>query len=205
MYHLSFDATGVLFLFDSIGSFVCAREHRMEERPLIDRISALCQSYLRELTQCEGARHLYRGERTSSIFELRECPTDRTPRDTRPVYHRAADEWFLRQFGTRYRTESLFCTGSQETAASYAKGQVRFIYPVGEFKVCWSPRVHDMFMWTFNRDVAEFISFLEDDAAYREGDLCSALSSGSEIMVDCEAFFSLATPLDQLPGVLPGH
>lgn len=144
---------------------------------------------------------MYRGEPAHSVLELRDCPRDRQPRNTRPAYHRAADDWFLRRFGIRYRSGSLFCTGSLETAAQYGEGKARFIYPVGEFRICWSPRVHDLFMWTFNRSVPEFVSFLENEADYREGDLCEAIASDCEIMVSCARFFSLASSLDCLSGM----
>jgi hypothetical protein len=82
-------------------------------------------------------------------------------------------------------------------------GNVRHIYPVGEFEICWSQRVGDLYMETLTRDVPGFDSFLEN-AAYLEGDLRGALSSGNEIMLRCTMFYSLAEPLDDLCKVMPG-
>jgi hypothetical protein len=109
-----------------------------------------------------------------------------------PLLHEAADAWFSRQFGVRFRGAALFCTGSKAQAGIH--GKVYKIYHAGGFQFCWSPLVDDLHDWTkvegrLQLPSAEFVAAL-DSLGYREEDFVQAIASGCEVMIACRRYYA---------------
>lgn len=119
----------------------------------------------------------------------------RIPRDTPKWIHEIADQWFFDNFGVRYRSEALFCTGDKSVALYY--GNIYPVVPVDEFRFCWSPVIED-FYGTVSKlkleqgDSTEVFRLLET-ANYTDQDLIKAIESGSEIMLHAPSYLVLAS------------
>jgi hypothetical protein len=164
----------------------------MDRREAEDRIQRECQPFL-SLVGPHGLE-LYRGvdPRASEVFEG-HVDRARQPKNMPPDLHEAADAWFSRQFGVRFRGAALFCTGSKVQAGVH--GKVYRIYPVGGFQFCWSPLVNDLHVWCGeNGALQEKPDALKNALAgldYREDGLIEALGSGCEIMLACSRYYAI--------------
>jgi hypothetical protein len=120
---------------------------------------------------------------------------DRLPRDTPEWIHRLADQWFLENFGVRYRSEALFCTGDKSVALYY--GNIYPVVPLGEFRFCWSPTIQDFYgavskLELEPSDTSKLYRLLES-VGYTDQDLTKAIQSGSEIMLHASSYLVLAS------------
>lgn len=78
--------------------------------------------------------------------------TDRQPRDTNPLIHKIADQYFTKQFGVPLRSSSAFVTLSEMGADRYGRAQLTF--PVGtDWAIYGAPGVTDFTAYV-NRKVA---------------------------------------------------
>lgn len=139
--------------------------------------------------------YLFRGFKDNieaGVFSNKYLTIPRKPLHTPPAIHHLADDWFLNQFGYRFRSQSLFCYGSNQRAGCY--GRVGVVRPVGTHVMCWSPSIIDLYTsFSLKRDGVDIIDILmsaqyctftvEDAEAFS-----SALASGNEIMLWCERF-----------------
>ena len=165
----------------------------MDRREVEDRVQRECQPFLSLLGR--SGLSLYRGidPRAPEVFEGR-VDRARQPKNMPIPLHEAADAWFSRKFGVRFRGAALFCTGNAATASSH--GRLYRIYPVGGFQFCWSPSVGDLHVWVTQNALLDgppaalFESLKELD--YREDGLAEAITSGCEIMVACSRFYAVA-------------
>ena len=142
-----------------------------------------------------GAALLYRGDSDRQDAMFRETVRrDRRPRSTRLEFHTAADEWFSRTFGVRYRGAALFCTGSWDQSAKF--GSVIAVLPCDGFRFCWSPSVKDLFdrLEIHRRDASftpqEFVAALAE-MKYTEDNFVSAVASHHEVMVACGSYYGV--------------
>lgn len=142
----------------------------------------------------------YRGISTNDQMEspiIARTRKDRRPRDMPFEIHQRADDWFLKNFGVRYRSQALFVTGNKFIAGQYAyspKHVVRII-PLGVYTFCWSKIYSDLFLYknsVQNSTIEEYL----DAGQYVEGDLKGAVASGNEIMLFCDQY--VAIPVDLL-------
>lgn len=91
---------------------------------------------------------LYRGVAESmypqdALVATYEPRTDRPPKDTVPMLHRALDRKFLEVFNIPFRSEGLFVTGNDATTITY--GKTAIILPEGNFRFCWGREVSDAY------------------------------------------------------------
>lgn len=86
--------------------------------------------------------------------------TDRKPKDSNAILHRALDRKFLEEYGIPYRSEGLFVTGSQITARTYGKPVL--ILPEGKFQFCWGLQVSDAFA---RFDLTKAFTYVRDEAS----------------------------------------
>lgn len=160
---------------------------------MVDMITRKCFPYIRMIG---WDNYLYRGIHPATVpFSINKCPVNRNPKDTDIDMHNIADAWFQSEFGTRYRSNAVFASGSHAQAAEY--GHVYAIFPCGKFKFCWSPDVADMtkeFKWISVRarndeDGGEgrMMEALAN-SNYGEQDLSFARESGNEIMIHCDEY-----------------
>jgi len=131
----------------------------------------------------------------TSIKRVRK---DRRPRDTPLHLHNVADEWFLKSFGVRFRSQALLVTAIQTTATAYAASpsHVFRIVPLDHYSFCWSPKVADMLQLIDATTTPDALLRALDRAGYRDDDLDAAHASGNEVMLACERY--AAIPIAEL-------
>jgi hypothetical protein len=138
--------------------------------------------------------HLYRGIRTADeSFKRVRTAQDRIPKDMPIKNHLAMDKFFKLKFGIKFRSQSVFTTGSFGHASSY--GLVHMIFPVGDYKFVWGKDVEDAFDRFGDMDHQELYNYLVNEKdVYIDTDLPKAISSQNEIMVHCDYYYAL--PID---------
>lgn len=132
---------------------------------------------------------LYRGfVNPEEIQDIMTTLKNRVPRNLDHEIHKLADDYFYKKFGIRFRSQSVFCTGDLQEAKKF--GEVRVIEPIGDYVICWSPKVNDFMeiedclYGTLEEAVEEFIE--KND--YQLGNLEDAINSKYEIMLFCEKY-----------------
>lgn len=115
----------------------------------VEQVSKLivrdCQPFLQRIQYHEHKEPLYRGIRyiDSDIIHKQSRLEERTPLSSTTGFHHAVNNYFEQQFGFRYRN-GVFARS--EHAGMMAYGQTFQMFPVGNFSVCWSPNVFDLFI-----------------------------------------------------------
>ena len=112
------------------------------------KIKYACAPFIKNnFNYINDGEYLYRGVKGSDanmdLIISGNVRTDRVPRDTPRAWHFLLDEFFLRQFGWKYRSGSIFATQQTNQASDY--GAIFVIFPVGEYKICYSPMITDAF------------------------------------------------------------
>lgn len=129
-----------------------------------------------------------------SIISTRK---DRNPKDTSLEVHNAADAWFERKFGVKYRSQAVFLTSRLPIARKYgATPEHAFrILPLGQYSFCWSPATEDMLSLVYNGVRPEDCPDKLESAQYTESDLKRAHESGHELMLYCERYIAVPISL----------
>lgn len=168
------------------------------------RIFTLLQQNCKPFLSQAGWQHpLWRGvsDPLPSVSIQTNRP-GRTPVTTNKAISKVADDWFLANMGIRYRSNSVFTSGSHSHSGSY--GNLYAVFPIGDFKFCWSPIVEDMFMMVsdiqphINRNASDLSPAIKEmiekrlsEAEYKTTDLVAATDSESEIMLYCGKYYML--------------
>ncbi len=161
-----------------------------------------CSYYFDQINNRPDKYILYRGMKSNTISSeieyqdndvtiyLKGVRKNRLPLTTGNRNHARFDSYFDQLFGVPYRTVSLFATGSYLQAEEYARysefGKVFVILPKGNFTFIWSPSIRDLYL---NANVIQNIDMAKKH--YTNKDLISAIHSGSEIMIDCDAYYAI--------------
>jgi hypothetical protein len=152
---------------------------------------------------------LYRGDRSETIkspVRTVNVNKQRKPVDTEQHVHDAMDQWFHKEFGTKLRSEALFCSGSASFAKGY--GTLHCVFPVGDFKYFWAsgylnddPKLKSralgdsliLSQWIRDKartkpaaDLPAITADILDKVDWRVSDLDRALRSGAEVMLLCD-------------------
>jgi len=128
----------------------------------------------------------------SGFFDNPYLAQKRVPRDTPQYLHDLIGSWFEQQFGLDYRSRALFCTGDRDIAVGYTSASSILIEltPVPPFRICFSPRVKDLFGYfqfaalrgELTRDAVyaelEKLGYVE----YRDASLDLAAGTANEVM-----------------------
>lgn len=120
---------------------------------------------------------------------------DRRPRDLALDLHEAADDWFLKRFGVRFRSQSIFVTSVRVVASGYGPQTVR-ILPLGNYRYCWSRSTSDLLSILKGATVGQ-VQGLLDAAQYVDVDLAAAHREGHEVMLHCDDY--VAIPFENGP------
>ena len=114
---------------------------------LADDIRERCKPYLKDNKKsierknflCHSTSGLNDDEKISFEISLLKS---RSPTDTPRRFHDAADEYFEKKFGVKFRSKSIFTTPNHGLSEY---GDPFIVFPVGEYKVCFSPIVSDAY------------------------------------------------------------
>ena len=176
----------------------------LSDDEILEILERDCQQFLES---CDN-RFLYRGSKTESKEKtLHKVKTrkDRAPRDMNGNTHVLIDNYFEKKYGIRYRSASVFTTGSKENAEDY--GSAYAVFPIGEFSFIWSPNVVDLYSnlkaaQTFKKFFSnpfkaskpivitqEVINSYLDTAKYTNDNLGVAIRKGNEIMISCDEYY----------------
>lgn len=183
---------------------------------VVDMLEKDCGPYLGLVNGIENALFkspMYRGVGRfkwdqqpgfEEFIKRQQVDYNRQPRDTAPILHKVADNWFENKTGIPFRSQSVFCTGLDVTAQRYAGagGETVIVCPIGKFDYCWSPFINDMTdaidryvvpggtedgeddgdSWT-EQDVVE--ACLQEGKYYLNSKLLQGIKSNHEIMIHC--------------------
>ncbi|MFJ4496618.1 hypothetical protein [Pseudomonas atacamensis] len=143
----------------------------------------------------------YRGFSASHDMTQRQVHVtrkNRRARDLSPEIHASADEWFMKNFGVFYRSQSVFVTSDLNVAIAYAESpaHVGRVIPIDKYSFCWSKQLRDMMELFIGGALAGRVHQELDAAGYTEADLSSAHASGHEVMLFCDSYLSI--PLNLL-------
>jgi len=162
-----------------------------------------CKPFIKEL---KGAHNLLlRGSRKSNPGIIKVKPRqDRRPMSTLPKVHDMLDGFFKAKFGWKPRSTGVFCSGSLNTALFY--GPVNSVWPIGNFKFLWSPKVSDLFShltdqvnttehdgWSYWLDNPDGLKAIVD--TYTDKNLPKAIDGTAtdmqsfEIMIGCKEYY----------------
>jgi hypothetical protein len=145
------------------------------------------------------SRNVRNGMKSGNILDIpvmygvEQTKADRQPRDSTNKLHVAWDEFFLKQFGWRARTDHvLFASSEKQMCVGYGT-QVVITMPKGNFEFIWSPNVADMWGDCTSEWAEEDVLKMKD---YRNDDLHAAIKSGHEVMIRCESAYVIACNRD---------
>ena len=147
-----------------------------------------CKPYLNSVKKCPVTKSLYRGIVGNQAMMSKRVRTNRKPKDLKQDLHEMADMLFLEHWGWRARSSGMFATGDYGTTLPYGDSAY-MVFPQGKFKFLWSPKIDDMVRINFER-VSEIIK-----NEYTDKDLCAAIASGHEIMIQCENYYAIRDSL----------
>jgi hypothetical protein len=179
-----------------------------------NKIKDECQPFLK---QAEG-HPLYRGISTSLFkpffkTKVTVVQKDRKPRDSAKFVHDLMDDWFMKNYGVKARSEGLFSTGKITAAKGY--GQVAYVFPVGNFKYLWatmmngetehgvgdtlsaSRRIQEKCLYSKKEDAPKITDIEMRKYAWHTDNLVAAIESGAEITILCDEV--ILVPVKQVP------
>jgi hypothetical protein len=135
---------------------------------------------------------------------------DRTPVDMSKEETQILDDYFQQKFKVRPRTQAAFCYPERLAGEASEYGALYAIFPIGNFKVIWSPMVKDLYHDFDNLmaglHVRRAVSYKGDKSMYQDAlnrveaeldelnfkmDLEGALNSNSEIMLLCDEYYGV--------------
>ena len=162
---------------------------------------------------------LKRGMKNKPSILIDNVRSDRRPMSTPLPIHEFMDNWFYKKFGVKFRSNAMFVTKSQ-SARLY--GDVYIVFPIGEFKYCYSSTIDDLYATIANKIESKlsshyapltkekFNDFLSDDdnlkfaldivekilteSKYVDNDL-KYVSYNPEIMINCKSYLAIKSDL----------
>jgi hypothetical protein len=163
---------------------------------------------------------LKRGMKNKPKLFIGNVRPDRRPSDTPLPIHEFMDNWFYKKFGVKFRSNAMFVTKSRGSAQIY--GDVYIVFPIGEFKYCYSSTIDDLYATIANKIESKlssyyapltkekFNDFLSDDdnlkfaldivekilteSKYVDNDL-KYVSYYPEIMINCKSYLAIKSDL----------
>jgi hypothetical protein len=161
-------------------------------------------------------------------YYKRSVRKDRKPMDTIRVLHDIIDDWFEEEMGMKARSQTLFCFGESAREAAKEYGDLAVIVPIGTFRYCWSPDVNDLYDGVIKKEMQthslkdnaisrivnpnyigsdgkpdiEKISEKMSSLNYTTNKLNDAVTSTSEIMVECDEYYVIPVADDQQLGII---
>lgn len=176
-------------------------EETTDLQSLVNMLKRDCKPFIREIKPI--GRFLYRGWMPKRMSDLdsygdnilyyrRKTRTDRKPLDNYRSMHDKFDVAFQERFGWKARSEGIFATGNMDDAHNY--GELFLLFPIGEFKFIWSPKILDLYTNIRNHISARLgksrvpdVDMLAD--TFTDKNLKDAIISGHEISIKCNEYY----------------
>jgi len=166
----------------------------------IELIRQNCKPFLAAI---KGAGFLWRGTFAANLnlIEVKVPRKDREPMNMPPNIHKALDAAFKTKFGWKARSEGIFCTGSKSQAGFY--GNLRTVWPIGEFKFIWAPKIPDLVNYMPHdeyyhiwpemgvKEILNQYQFKKIIELYTDKDLGIAIKKGQELSLKCKQYYSV--------------
>ena len=137
---------------------------------IIDMIKNDCKPFLKEIMPIfkRTGGWLYRGMTVRDNFSQKEVRQSRMPMSTEDFAHNYIDDQMYRKFGIKGRTNTVFCSLDDEEAWGYGD-TVCLIFPIGQYKYLWSPKVNDATLYIggqvdykWQSSIQTYINFISD-------------------------------------------
>jgi len=165
-----------------------------EESPA-DLIIKNCQPFLKKIGYKVTKYPLYRGMDENSKVVKKTVRKNRKPLDTKIEIHNMLNDAFYKKFKIKARSECIFVAGYESFSADF--GRLFYIFPIGNFKFLWSPKIKDLFnkvggfkIYSKTKSEMETI-FKKLVDKYQKTDLKKAIKSHHEIMIDCKEYYAV--------------
>lgn len=159
---------------------------------IVDVIVQNCKPYLNAISNEPDDFVLYRGMSTKEPFVTKQVQENRRPLGMDRKVHDLVDSWMYDKFGVRFRSNAIFTSGHKGFATAF--GHPYAIFPIGNFKIAWSPEVNDLFdALDVDNETAteENVDQALNDLNYQNSDLLAAIESGNEVMIHCDKYYAV--------------
>lgn len=153
------------------------------------KIQAECKPFLKDIRNAAGT--LFRDDtknRNKPIWK-KVTRMNRRPLDTRQEVHDILDDWFLKKFGWRGRSNVLFCWPLKFTSQWVSSKWL--VFPAGNYKYIWSDKVDDLWgslgdmAYHESQDIVDyFIKHFAD--SYTDKNIKKSMIWEGEVMVNCK-------------------
>ena len=171
-------------------------QYLKEEDNPMQLIEKDCQPFLKAIGGDINKFSIFRGiKKTKKEFFKKKVRKDRKPSDMFKLGHDILNDLFQKKFKIKCRSECLFVTGDPKFAKGY--GKVYTIYPIGNFKFYWNPKIEDLFAdapkesFDFKVGEEKLIKIFEPIVnGYQTTNLKKAIKSKNEIMIDCNEYYA---------------
>lgn len=136
---------------------------------------------------------------TIKVFKF-NMPYNRKPVSMSNKQSELADDWFERNFGLRFRAQSMFCVraGSnlnESISFTTSYGIPCVVAPIGSFTYAWSPEYDDLFFSLNYGSDTEMEKRLEADLEAGDYQINTGLDKvpeGHEIMIQGSSYYAFA-------------
>jgi len=173
---------------------------------LFNDIMKQCKPFMKEWLPIYKKQHdfLYRGMEAKD-FGIKNVRKNRKPMSTSRYAHTMLNKVFKDKFGWYARSNSIFCTGSDDDAGTY--GDLYVIFPIGKYKYLWSPKIEDLtisiyqfgdivqtgtnYTDMFNKELIKDNENTVEKLikTYKTTNLDKALESNNEIMINAHRYY----------------
>lgn len=169
-----------------------------------------CQPYLSQVKDPMLLRRGVARQTDRMAFGKKQAHlAGRNPRGTQmKEHHDAVNKYFTSEFGLPFRN-AVMTSGDQLLVGSF--GTDVAVFPIGEFKFLWSPKIRDLnhqiiMNWAveiFGTDVKPsdqepILIELISKSGYQTTDLEAAIKSQVEIMIWVEEYYTLDNNVDRM-------
>lgn len=119
------------------------------------------KEYLKHFTPELSNDMMWSGRASKDVWMEKTIRKNRRPKDTPDDLHERLDDLFLEEYGERYRSNAVFCSGDLSQADGY--GTTTYgIFPIGNsYSYCWSGTIKDLYMEI--EDEANYFGFSVDE------------------------------------------
>lgn len=139
-----------------------------------------CKEFLKEIRGAKGMLSRIEGAKGEPILK-RTVRSDRRPLDSKLERHEWFDDYFLKKFGWRARSNVLFTWGRRFNIISLHDW---LVFPVDKYKIVWNDDIVDLYDMGFSKD--DWIGVAQN---YTDKHLKKAVTSEVEVMLNAKEVY----------------